>query len=60
MTTKEKILHAMLTLPEEPTIEEAIDRLILLYKIERGLAQVDAGEVVSNEEAKARLAKWLK
>lgn len=29
-------------------------------KIERGLHQVEAGEVCSHEEAKTRLAKWLK
>ena len=36
--TKEQILHAIEALPAEASIEDAIERLHLLYKIERGLA----------------------
>lgn len=31
-----------------------------LAKVERGLRQIEAGEVSSHKEAKRRLAKWLK
>lgn len=53
-------MKAMESLPEETTLEEAVDRIILLYKISEGLQQADAGNTVSNEEAKMRLNKWLK
>ena len=37
-----------------------IDRILLLSKIERGLAQSANGEVVSTAEARKRLRKWSK
>lgn len=60
MTAKQQILQAMESLPEEATVEDAIETLLLLYKVERGIAQADAGEKVSQEEAKRRMARWLK
>lgn len=47
-------------LPEDAGVEDAIDRLYLLYKIERGLRQADRGELISQEEARQRMARWLK
>lgn len=47
-------------LPEDAGVEDAIDRLYLLYKIERGLRQADGGELISQEEARQRMARWLK
>ena len=46
-------------LPENAGIEDAMERLFLLYKIEKGIEQADAGLTVSHEEAKQRLRKWL-
>jgi hypothetical protein len=39
-----KVIEA---LPDDATVEDAIDRLYLLYKIDRGLRQADRGELVS-------------
>jgi hypothetical protein len=36
-----------------------MERLYLLYKIDRGIAQADAGQKVSQEEARTRMAQWL-
>ena len=59
MTTKEAMLKAIEELPEDAGYEEAIERLYVLYKIQKGIAQVQAGKTISNEEAMERLAKWL-
>ena len=59
MTNKESILQTLATLPEEAGIEEAMERLYLLYKVERGIRQADAGEKVSQEEARRRMGRWL-
>ncbi|MEW6543206.1 MAG: hypothetical protein AB1411_06295 [Nitrospirota bacterium] len=53
--TKEKILQALRPLPDETTVEEAIERLCFLAKVEEGLRQSDRGETVSHEEATRRL-----
>jgi predicted transcriptional regulator len=59
MTTKEKVLEAIQNLPEDAEIEEAMERLLLLAKIERGIKQAEAGETLSHEEVKQRMSKWL-
>jgi predicted transcriptional regulator len=46
-------------LPENASIEDAIERLFLLHTIEKGLEQADAGLTVSHEQARKRLRKWL-
>lgn len=59
-STKEQILDSLRDLPEQTTIEEAMERLYLLSKIEKGIAQADAGLSISHEEAKEKMKKWLK
>ena len=54
------MLKAIEELPDDAKIEDALDRLYLLYKVERGVQQADAGELISQEEARQRMAKWLK
>ena len=56
---KREILKALEDLPDDASIEEAMERLYLLYKVERGLKQVEAGQTVSQDEAKTRMQKWL-
>ena len=60
MTTKERIIRAVEELPANATIEDAMERLLFLAKIERGLKQADAGETISHMEVKERMAEWLK
>ena len=60
METKQQILKAIEDLPDDASVEDALDRLYLLYKVERGLAQADRGELISQQEARQRMAKWLK
>jgi predicted transcriptional regulator len=60
MTTKEKMIQTVKELPEDASVEDAMERLLLLAKVERGLAQGDCGETVSHQDVKDRMAKWLK
>ncbi len=60
METKQQILRAIEELPEDAKVEDALDRLYLLYKVERGLRQADSGELISQEEVRQRMAKWLR
>ena len=59
MTTKEKVIHAVEDLPADATIEDAMERLLFLAKIERGLKQADAGKTVRHTEVRERMANWL-
>jgi hypothetical protein len=60
MLTKEKLLKTVQELPENFSIDDFLDKIMLLQKIEIGLEQSRNGETLSTEEAKVRLQKWLK
>jgi hypothetical protein len=48
--TKQQMLDAIASLPDDAEFEDGIEALHVLYKIERGLAEADAGLL---------MAKWL-
>lgn len=56
---KTKVQEALDAFPEEFDIDEFLERVILLAKIEAGERQIETGQVVPHEEAKKRLEKWL-
>ena len=60
MLTKERVLEVITDLPDKFSIDDLVERLIILDKIERGLLEVQVGKVVSQEEAKEKMSKWLK
>jgi len=59
MTTKKRILKALDELPDDADIEEYMERLYLLYKVEQGIADADAGRKFTQEEARERMKNWL-
>ncbi len=59
MLTKKELLESLSTLPTEFEAEDAIEKIILLEKIHIGLTQSAEGKVVSIDDAKKRLNKWL-
>jgi predicted transcriptional regulator len=52
---KERVLDAVRELPEDATVEDAMERLYFLAKVEKGLEEAEAGKTVSHEEAKRRI-----
>ena len=59
MTTKEKMLEAVGTLPDDAGIEDAMERLYFLAKIEKGIQEADAGLTIPHEEVTRRVSKRL-
>ena len=53
--TRERMVEAIRELPADATVDDAIERLVFLAKIEDGLAQLDRGEGVPHDEVKRRL-----
>jgi predicted transcriptional regulator len=60
MLTKEKIHFTIDKLPDNLTIDQVIDEMILLDKIEQGIHDADEGRVFTTDEVKNKLNKWLK
>ncbi|MCH7857749.1 MAG: hypothetical protein IIB37_13425 [Gemmatimonadetes bacterium] len=52
---KERLLEAVRGLPEDATVEDAMERLYFLAKVEEGERQADAGQTMSHEEARKRV-----
>ena len=57
-STKEQMIQLIEKLPADATVEDAMENLYLLVKIERGIAQADAGQKISQEEARRQLERW--
>ena len=62
--TKVQIVKAVSGLPDDATVDDAIERLLFLSKIEQGLEQARQGETIPHEEVKrrieAQIASWQK
>ena len=53
--TRDRMVEAIRELPADATVDDAIERLVFLAKIEVGLAQLDRGEGIPHDEVKRRL-----
>jgi predicted transcriptional regulator len=56
---KTQILETLESLPEEFTIDELVDKLIIIERINKGLRDIEEGKSMSHEEAKKKvMGKW--
>jgi len=60
MITKTQLLNSMGDLPENLSVDQMIEHLLLLEKVQAGLEDSKAGRINTKEEAKQKLSKWLK
>lgn len=60
MTTKDRVLHVVQELPDDSSIEDVMERLLFLAKVERGIQQADAGKTVPHSQVREKMAKWLR
>lgn len=58
-TVKDAVIEMIQRMPKEATVVDIMAELYVRQKIDEGLRQLDAGEVVEHEVVKRRLAKWL-
>jgi hypothetical protein len=59
MLTKTKLIAEIKNFPEQFSIDELIEKLILIEKVEMGREQSKQGEVVSEEELEYEVKKWF-
>jgi predicted transcriptional regulator len=57
---KEHILSALNELPREFDLEDFLEKLLVIEKLEAGLKDVKEGRVVSHEEVVKQVKKWRK
>jgi len=60
MATKADFMKALDELPENATIDDAVERLVFMLAVEHGLAQAEAGDLIPHEEIVQLVKTWLK
>jgi len=60
MLTKRKVKQSIDNLPESFSIDELIDQLIFVEKVEERIIQTNNGKVISNKDVKLMIDKWSK
>ena len=60
ISMKEIVLKAMENLPEKDTIDEAMERLLVLSKIEEGRGDIKNGDFYTHKQVESMLEEWLK
>ena len=59
MISKTKLRQQIESLPEEFSIDELIDRLLLIEKVEIGIEQSKNQEIISDAEMSNEIKKWF-
>jgi len=59
-SVKQSAIKLIEQLPDESTLEDIMEKLLFLQKVEQGLEDIRQGRVISHDEAKKRLSRWLK
>ncbi|MEJ2186370.1 MAG: hypothetical protein P8Z36_10575 [Gemmatimonadota bacterium] len=54
---KDRVLHAVRQLPDDAGVEEAMERLYFLAKVERGIQEAEQGKAIDHEKVRERFLK---
>ena len=60
MLTKTDVIKTINRFPDNFSIDELVDEMILLDKIERGMQDADNGRVIPESELDKRIEEWSK
>lgn len=60
MLTKNQVINSLKEMPDQFSIDDLVDKLILMQRIETGLEQSKKGDVHSSKNAKEMLKQWSK
>ncbi|RLC10382.1 MAG: hypothetical protein DRI57_20510 [Deltaproteobacteria bacterium] len=60
MVVREQLYKIADELMPNASVEDIIDKLLLLHKIETGLKQADDGKIIPHNEVEQRVEGWSK
>jgi hypothetical protein len=60
MLSRKAVIKTMREIPDEFSVDDAVERLIVLHKIQLGSQEIAEGKGLSTQQAKKKLQKWLK
>lgn len=56
--TKEKALEAIKGMPQDFELDQLIEKLIVIEKIDMAIKQVEEGDVIYHSEVKKKIEEW--
>ena len=59
-TIKHEVVRMVNKLPDEVGYDEIMAEIYFRQKVDKSLKQIEEGKVISHEEAKKRISKWIK
>ncbi len=59
MLTKQEVKNQIDSMPNEFSLDELIERLIIIEKVNQGLKDVEEGKVLTEAEMDKEMAKWF-
>ena len=57
---KSTVIHTLNELPQKFDLDEFLERLIVIQKIDEGLEDAKIGKTISHNKVKKMVAKWNK
>jgi predicted transcriptional regulator len=57
---KSTVIHTLNELPQKFDLDEFLERLIVIQKIDEGLEDAKNGKTISHDKVKKMVAKWNK
>jgi predicted transcriptional regulator len=57
---KSTIIHTLSELPKEFDLDSFLERLIIIEKIDEGMAEAKAGKTIPHDKVKKMVSKWHK
>ena len=57
---KEEVIEMISNLPDEVGYDEIMAEIYFRQKVDRSMMQIEEGKVISHEETKKRMSKWIK
>jgi len=55
---KQKVIDSIEKLPENASLDDIIERIYFIHKIEVGLKQSEQGDVISYKDVLKKIEKW--
>ena len=55
---RDKAIHTVNELPQEFELDDLIEKVVFIEKVEKGLQQLEKGEPISHEKVKGIAKKW--
>jgi predicted transcriptional regulator len=55
---KSTVIEALNEFPQKFDLDELLERLIVIEKIDAGLEEANSGEIISHDKVKKMVSKW--